>query len=117
MSKFFIKQKHSQDELKMLVNIIDDLRLELKSKKNDIKKKRMEIRFKQIEHEYLMKSLKRIHNEGKYLKHFINRCFGKSTAKIIRQIIPLPIEEMPLFLNHKNLYVRAIVTWRLQIGK
>ena len=31
--------------------------------------------------------------------------------------LTMPLEDMPLYINHKDLYTRKIVEWRLKIGK
>jgi len=56
-----------------------------------------------------------IKHQGK-LSLAINE-FGKSTKQTVRRIAKLPLDQMPLYINHPKDGVRIFAKWRLEIGR
>ena len=117
-NKESLKHRYTRDDLKILVEIIE------KAVPKDVGErtayvwghysKSPPIRYR---NDLLKKDLERIVENKKDIRHFINKCCGKSDSKWLRVFLLEPIEKAPLFINDSSLFKQTIAKWRLKIAK
>jgi len=66
---------------------------------------------------YYKSDLQDIVDGKKDIRHFINKCLGKSIGKWMRVFLSEPIEQAPLYINDPSLLKQTVARWRLTIAK
>ena len=119
-----LKKMYTREDLQLLIEMVGAIP---KDDRDDVKKVQRGAWWSTMEPEtslpiihrssYYKSDLQSIVDGKKDIRHFINRCLGKSVGRWMRVFLREPIEQAPLYLNDVSLLKQAVARWRLSIAK
>jgi len=119
-----LKKIYTREDLQLLIDLVGAIP---KNDRDDVKKVQRGDWWSTYKSEtnlpviprstYFKSDLQSIVDGKKDIRHFINRCLGKSVGKWMRVFLREPIEQAPLYLNDPSLLKQAVARWRLTIAK